>query len=67
MKDWRNLGVEKLKKKKKTFLQGNREQDSYVPKGSLGVELGWDDSKEFNRKRKNILREIYKRLRSMKS
>ena len=65
MKDWRNLGAEKLKKK--TFLQGNREQDSYVPKGSLGVELGWDDSKEFNRKRKNIFREIYKRLKSMKS
>ena len=54
MKDWRNLGEEK----KKTFLHGNREQDSYVPKGSLGVELGWDGSKGFNRKRKNILREI---------
>ena len=53
-------------KKKETFLHGNREQDSYVPKGSLGVELGWDGSEGFNRKRKNILRTIYKRLRSMK-
>lgn len=64
MKDWRNLGEGE---KKKTFLPGNREQDSYVPKGSLGVELGWDGSTGFNRKRKNILRVIYKRLRSMKN
>lgn len=45
-----------------------QEQDSYVPKGSLGVELGWDEVQRGLIEREKIFwGAIYKRLRSMKN
>lgn len=40
IEEWGNLGEQE-----RTFLQVNRELQSYVPRGSSEVEeLGWDDS-----------------------
>lgn len=52
--------------KKKDFSTWEQEQDSYVPKGSFGAD-SWVGMVQWGLiERENILRAIYKRLRSMK-